>query len=50
MRIDAKTVSVDAAFTGNLSSELCALSSVKAAEGKLLLGTYDRYQIGRAHV
>jgi acetylornithine/N-succinyldiaminopimelate aminotransferase len=29
----------------SLSSELCALSSIQAAEAKLLLGTYDRYPL-----
>ena len=41
----AKTVGVEDAGTENLSSVLCALSSVQAAEAKLLLGTYDRYPL-----
>ncbi|MFP5230744.1 MAG: aspartate aminotransferase family protein [Acidobacteriota bacterium] len=45
MGADAKTVTIDHAGSDNLSSELCALSSLKAAEAKLLLGTYDRYPL-----
>ena len=45
MGIDAKAVSPDTAYAGTLRSELCALSSIQAAESKLLLGTYDRYPL-----
>ncbi len=45
MGIDAKAVDSDNAGARTLSSELCALSSLQAAESRLLLGTYDRYPL-----
>ena len=45
MGIDAKALNFDSAGTATLSPELGALSSVQAAESKLLLGTYDRYPL-----
>jgi acetylornithine/N-succinyldiaminopimelate aminotransferase len=46
MGVNGKTLNAGKnAGTGNLSSELCALSSLQAAESRLLLGTYDRYPL-----
>ncbi len=45
MGTDAKALGLETAGAVSLSSELCALSSLRAAESKLLLGTYDRYPL-----